>query len=450
LYVQTITILLLFYVRKKEVVERIALILSVSFILYLLHLLVTLPFSLLSLSTDMSFAKLQKSTLTAIRIILTLELYVIIIFFIRYLLAYHQLKISKDFIYLLLILIVATITPVNYFRVKLIYLLNSFLPLLFILFILTHILYLNKKIKFGFIFTTYINTSFYILVFWALLGYTYGLILYIDNWKFFDIATFYTLKGHEPINGLPISWWIPIGDTLFFRFPSIFENPITAGYFSAFFSMTLFFLRKNLLATLFFIFTLMSVSKGAILFLLLFMIVLLISNTKTIIRTLLLKILNSPIVLLILLIGYLFLQYLVSIFFHTSATIHMLGLTLPFNNIFQYSIYEVLFGHGIGSGGNFHAAASGESLEEITWLTRGAESGIGTIFYQLGFSGLALILSISYKLVFIFQTIESRFIYFFYFLNIFMQENLINQNLLILVFLSILIIEFNKHIKDFR
>ena len=449
LYVELIMVIVFYYMKQYTIMHRLAIALSLSFLMYLIHLLVTLPFSLMFISDDISYAGLQKSALTVIRVLITSQLYIVILFFLQRILKRENIKLSKSLLAFFFILIIASLTPVEYFQVKFIYLLNSFLPMFFILFILTHLLLLNKKINIQNEFTTYINASFYLVALWAMCGYIYGIILYIDNWEVFDIATLYSLKGYEPIEGLPRSWWAAYGDFRFFRFPATLENPIITGYFSAFLSMTMIALRRYLWGALFFIFTLVSVSKGAILFLILTIIIFISSRMSSILKILLLRIFNSPLIITLLLIGYISLQIIVSEMFKSSASIHILGLTLPFINIDQYSLYELIFGHGIGSGGNFYKGAVGSNIDFTTWLKSGSESGIGTIFYQLGMIGLTLVIGISYKIIFLLRTLEARFVYFFYFLSMFMQEDLINFNLLLLMFLTIIIIEFNKKNKDF-
>jgi len=449
LYVELIMIVVFYYMKPYTIIHRLAIALSLSFLMYLIHLLVTLPFSLMFITDDMAYAGLQKSTLTVIRVLITLQLYAVILFFLQSILKRENIKLSKSLLAFFFILVIASFTPVEYFQVKFIYLLNSFLPMFFILFILTHLLLLNKKVNIQNEFTTYLNASFYLIALWAMFGYLYGLVLYFDNWEIFDIATFYSLKGYEAIEGLPRSWWIPVNNSMVFRFPSTFENPITTSYFAAFFAMIALSLRKYLLGFVFFIFTLISISKGAILFLVLATIVILSSRISLLLRSLLLRIFNSPIMLTLLLIGYIALQIALSEVFKSSASIHILGLTLPFTNIEQYSIVELLFGHGMGSGGNFLKSAIGGEIDVNTWLKSGSESGIGTIFYQLGVFGLILITVIHYKIIFLFRTIEARFIFFFYFVSMFLQENLINFNLLILLFFAVIIIEFNKDRKDF-
>jgi len=451
LYVELIMVIVLYYMKMKQytIMHLLAIALSLSFLIYLIHLLVTLPFSLMFIADDMSYAGLQKSALTVIRVLITLQLYTVIIFFLQAILKKENIKLSKSFLAFFIVLVIASLTPVEYFQVKFIYLLNSFLPMFFILFILTHLLLLNKKINIQNKIVPYLNASFYLVALWAISGYLYGIVLYFDNWEVFDIATLYSLKGYEPIEGLPRSWWIPINDIMVFRFPSTFENPITASYFAAFFAMISVSLRQYLLGIIFFIFTLVSISKGAILFLFLAIIIIISSRISLILRILLLRIFNSPLILAILLTSYITLQIFVSEIVKSSASIHILGLTLPFINIEQYSIFELFFGYGIGSGGNFFKSAVETSLDNSVWLKSGAESGIGTIFYQLGILGLTLITWINYKIIFLLRTIEARFIFFFYFTSMFLQENLINFNLLILVFFTVIVIEFNKNKKDF-
>ena len=334
----------------------------------MVHLLVTLPFSLIFISDDISYAGLQKSTLTVIRVLITLQIYTVILILLQNILKRENINLSKTILTFFFILLISSFIPVEYFQVKFIYLLNSFLPMFFILFILTHLLLLNNKTNIQNELTAYLNVSFYLIASWAMFGYLYGLVFYFDSWEIFDIGTFYSLKGYEAIEGLPRSWWIPIGDSIIFRFPATFENPITASYFAAFFAMTAFSLRQYLLGFTFFIFTLISISKGAILFLLLAAFVILSSRISLLLRGLLLRILDSPTILTLLLIGYIIFQIALSEVFESSASIHIMGLVLPFKNIDQYSIFELLFGHGIGSRENFFKAALGGEIDVNTWL----------------------------------------------------------------------------------
>jgi hypothetical protein len=152
----------------------------------------------------------------------------------------------------------------------------------------------------------------------------------------------------------------------------------------------------------------------------------------------------------LLIISYIGLQIFIAEILKSSASIHILGLTLPFINIGEYSFIEVLFGHGIGSGGNALKGVIGSDMSIMEWLQTGSESGIGTIFYQLGSIGLMNIIIINYRIIFSLRTLEAKFIYFFYFLNMFIQENLINLNLLLLVFFTIIIIESQKQTKGIQ
>ena len=290
----------------------------------------------------------------------------------------------------------------------------------------------------------YLLPAFYFLALLILFAHVYGLIFYFDKWEIFNIAALYELKGYEAISGLPRSWWIETSSGMLFRFPSVFENPITAGYISAFFSMCFFSLRKFFFGIVFYMFAILSVSKGALLYLTLFIIMFSLIKISKISKIIFKKVFNSWFIITSLMVLYILLQSVMAASLKTSASIHLLGLTLPFINMFEYSVFELIFGHGIGSGGNFYKGAFGPSLNLLDWLGSGSESGIGTIFYQLGLSGIIVVASLFYRILFLIGSIEARFILFFYFLNLFMQENLININLLILVFLSILVIESYK------
>lgn len=449
LYIETVVMFSVYYAFKQSAVNSIAILLSLSFITYFIHLLVTLPFSLMYVADDLVYATFQKSLLTSIRVIINLQLYTFISLTIYLLLKKEHIKFIKSFFLFGLTLLIAFVIPVELFNVKIVYLLNSFLPMFLIFLLLAHLLLLQTKNDINNVMSSYLTVTFFLLALWSIIGYAYGLVLYFDRWEFFDIATLYSLKGYEAIEGLPRSWWIPISEHTIFRFPSTFENPITASYFAAFMSMIAFALRHYLLSMLFFLFALISISKGAILFLLLTLAVILFSKTSLIGRMLLLKILDSSLILALMLLGYIALQFTLSDLFKSSASIHLLGLTLPFSNINQYSVTELLFGHGIGSGGNFFKSAYGSGLDSTTWLQSGSESGIGTVFYQLGTIGLSMLVLIHHKIIFLLQTIEARFIFFFYFVSMFLQENLINFNLLILLFFAVIIIELNRKQKDF-
>ena len=442
--IEFIIFVILYYLQYISVTDKIAKILSFSFITYIIHLLVVLPLSLMFISDNLEFAGLQKSVLTVIRVLITLQLYILIIFFLIKVFKKNRLKLQKVFLIFLLSIIISLIIPVPYMQVKFIYFLNSFLPMFLILFILTHLLLLKEEFNIQKSFKKYLNPTLAVVIGFVLISYIFGLILYFNKWEVFDIGTLYSLKGYEPIEGLPRSWWAQIENIAFIRFPITLENPITASYLSAFLTMILIYLSRYTLAFIFFIFTLFSFSKGAIIALALYVITIIFSRIFPLFKKICLKIFNSFTMITLLIIIYIGLQVFIAGILKTSASIHILGLTLPFINIGDYSFVEVLFGHGIGSGGNSLKGVIGSDMPIMEWLQSGSESGIGTLFYQLGSIGLLSILVINYKIIFLLKTLEAKFIYFFYFLNMFIQENLINLNLLLLVFFTIIIIEFQK------
>jgi len=442
--IEFIIFVILYYVQYISVTDKIAKILSFSFITYIIHLLVVLPLSLMFISNNLEFAGLQKSVLTVIRVLITLQLYILIIFFLIKVFKKNRLKIQKIFLVFLLSIIISLIIPVPYLQVKFIYFLNSFVPMFLILFILTHLLLLKERFNIQKSFKKYLNPTLTVVIGFILISYIFGLILYFNKWEVFDIGTLYSLKGYQPIEGLPRSWWAQIENIAFIRFPITLENPIVAGYLSAFLSMIMIYFSKYILAFLFFIFTIFSFSKAAIIYLFLYMVIIISSRLSFIFKKIFLKIFNSITMITLLIIAYLGLQMGISAILKTSASIHLLGLTLPFISMGEYSFIEILCGHGIGSGGNFLKAAMGSQIGFIEWLESGSESGIGSIFFQLGLLGLLSIIVISYRIILLLQTIEAKFIYFFYFTSMFIQEDLINNNLLLLMFFTIIIIEFNQ------
>jgi len=442
--IEFIVFLVLYYLQYIPIIDKIAKVLSFSFIIYIIHLLVVLPLSLMFISKNLEFAALQKSVLTVIRVLIILQLYILVMFFLIKVFKKNRLKIQKIFLIFLFSIIISFIIPVSYTQVKFIYFLNSFLPMFVILFILTHLLLLKEKFNIQKSFKKYLNPTLVVIIGFVLISYIFGLILYFDKWEVFDIGTLYSLKGYEPLKGLPRSWWAQIENIYFFRFPITLENPIVAGYFSAFLTMVMIYFSKYILAFVFFIFTIFSFSKAAIIYLFLYMVAIIFSRLSFVFKKIFLKIFNSTIMITFLIMTYLGFQMYISNIINTSASVHLLGLTLPFINIKEYSFIEILCGHGIGSGGNFLKAAMGSKVGFIEWLESGSESGIGSIFFQLGLLGLLSIIVISYRIMLLLQTIEAKFIYFFYFTSMFIQEDLINSNLLLLMFFTIIVIEFNQ------
>lgn len=264
----------------------------------------------------------------------------------------------------------------------------------------------------------------------------FGLFVYAfpELWSSDMFRELYENSGFALVNGLPRTWFTTLNGTDYFqRFNGILTDPILMGYFSATIFISNFFGSNHttyrlLMTTLSAVVMLISGSKGAVAFTLM---TILFSNKhfyvmfKSLWRVVL---------------GALVSVASVWYFFHdssSSASVHLAGLVGPIEGLFQTSPAQALFGHGYGAGGNISKAMA--VTDESNWLLRGAESGVGTMLYQVGVVGLLAIFAGFAYLIRIYTRCCSAAV-FAYFILTFLQENLINLNYLVFLFLLLSIL----------
>lgn len=339
---------------------------------------------------------------------------------------------KSDGIYIFYALYLVALIPNNPLSLmeKSAYLFNTFFVILIIFFLLHKF----QKIKLS------PNLIFFIFLVTSVMG----LYLMFDigigwNKNFFE--AFYHNSPFDLVNNLPRTWFTAFLDyELFQRFNGILSDPIMYGFFA---SMMLIIAMKDQKSLRLFIpfilfFLFYSFSKGAI-YLVFMTWFLYLVNVRFVYTKFLFWLL-----FILLLVGF---NALVSLGKGSSADIHFIGLVSPFIHINEYSMWEMVFGHGFTSGGNI--AKSLEIVTNDNWLVTGAESGIGMIFYQTGLIGLAFIIYFFYKST-INRSIFTKHFISVYFVLFFTQENLANMNYLVLFLFTIYVLESSKAIKEER
>lgn len=247
------------------------------------------------------------------------------------------------------------------------------------------------------------------------------------------------LKGYSHIEGYPRNWWAYISGQLYPRASGTAEDPIFYGYLAGFLAY-IWLVRGSLMwAGLLTLLVIAAVVKGAMMLLLggvVFWAILHFCAPLSFMRSVL---------GLLLLSGLVMFYVLASGVSQTSADIHVLGLWLPFEQVWkgEVSLSNVVFGHGIGSSGNLFKAMMGSGLSHRAWLEGGAESGFGLIFYQTGALGLTLLLLLIAKGFQRCQHNATRGLWLVYWANAAIQENLINLNFLALLFVTVAVLELS-------
>ena len=157
------------------------------------------------------------------------------------------------------------------------------------------------------------------------------------------------------------------------RLVSLVGNPVTLGYLFCFAYIMSLFLGRRLSACFFGGATFLTLSKGALLLLLIVTFFYLVRIRRKWLLYLLDGVIISSAVGL-------------SLVIQSSANLHLQALINAF--LHQTSDLSVasFLGHGLGTGGTM--AAQGGYLQEAAELT-GGESALGTMLYQLGFVGTA-------------------------------------------------------------
>lgn len=400
--------------------------LSISLIIFATHNTIIFIFNLLLNSEIQSEATLQRMSSIAQRNILIL---CILLTWILALQIYSKNK-WLDTRFALIIFAANAIPialPVSFTSVKLSYLINSFIPMILILVLINGI---NSKYSFkdGLYFKD-IKPIFFIVT----ISIVIGIFLQATSWSYFDFERNQATKGFGLLNGLPRNWWFEFNNNSYLRFCGTLEDPILMSYLTSTLAIVALVYKKWIYFFIFSVACLATLGKGAILLLIII----------TMLKLTRLK-LNSNLKVILLMLGVAML-YIVNILGmlgpETSADVHALGLTLPFINIPNISSFEIFFGHGVGSGGNILKAYLQSDIDYHTWLSTGSESGIGTIFYQTGFVGLLSFIYCCIKSSNKLKSQDSKVFFAIYFLNLFLQENLINFNYLFLLLIAIYTLE---------
>lgn len=311
----------------------------------------------------------------------------------------------------------------NSLAVKMYYFLNSFLPLLMILIIL------SMKYKYVFV-----APKVYFIVYLICLFIGLGFFMGVYSWpsSFFEIT--HEDSQYELVNQLPRTWFTSFfGIEYFQRLNGLSADPIMFGYITSILAIISFYYFKNSIVKIFvislmFLFIVLSFSKGALYLFLLFTLFLVISPTF------IYKNIWIWVCVVLLFVG---INALISIGKGSSADIHFLGLYLPFSAAGNYSFVELLIGHGYTSGGNLAKAIG--VVNDANWLYTGAESGVGTIFFQTGIIGLIFVVSLYFRQLQK-QSLPSKHLMTGYFILMFTQENMINMNYLFVLVFGVIVL----------
>lgn len=315
---------------------------------------------------------------------------------------------------------IATLLPVQNNQVKLQYLANSFIP---IALLITFISLKSQAPDLPSYSNTNIRPWAVLLLLSAPIGALISLVL-IPPEYFLEQQS---AKGYELISGYPRPWWTNIGDNLYLRFPGTSEDPILFGYITAAVSLALISEKKKALAILTILLTFISMSKGAIIWLIGSLILSVLSEKLK--QKRLVYFASSSAIIALYLQGASNLK--------TSASVHLVGLLSPIQNALSSPGIESMLGHGIGSSGNILKSYLMGDLSHDDWLSGGAESGLGLVIYQSGLLGgitLALATFSAFKKL---KSPLSKSAWAIYWINALMQENLVNLNYLICLFVVI-------------
>lgn len=323
------------------------------------------------------------------------------------------------------------------------YMINSFFPLFMTLAL---IFYVITDEDFDF---TLINRIFNFLLIVIVVGVIFNIMLWFFTYDLFRPDLFFAYRDRSELGiaygDYPRPWSSNIGDFEFYRMTGSFADPIQWGYFlsatclALYFSM-MYFPRHPFVMWLFAVILLLLIlsgAKGAWLFLLgtIFLFHAFSIGTKTMVLAVLF---------------FSSMSFLVSSFGGASGWIHIAGLVGGINSILEADIFHMIFGYGMGAGGNL-VTTVGADVEEykLTWLQTGSESGFGVLIYQLGLLGVTsfLILFIaSIRGIWnsqILNFIQKKFmisVLISYFVLFLLQENLLNTSFVMILFLVLMFI----------
>ena len=321
---------------------------------------------------------------------------------------------------------------------RLAYLLNSFLPLFMGLILLLISLQIIEKTPASLNHILRGNYVYFCLIIVCVcIWYGYAIDLTYDIFRP-DLSSAYRAehRGLIDYGDYPASWKDKISGIEIRRFAGAFFDPIQFGYFCAFASFFAINCRRPIfiLFGVFFLYALyLSGSKGATSFFLM--------ATFLTIWHRYIRLFYWPIATA--LIGSFL---LVSSLLSSSGKVHLAGLLGGTLSILNSSVKNMLFGYGIGSGGNLSLNESDGSISgDHTWLASGAESGFGVLIFQTGILG---VFSFFLLLLYLFHYLNSSTVLsknsksaclsllVSYFACLLLQENLINSSILMMMFLT--------------
>lgn len=255
---------------------------------------------------------------------------------------------------------------------------SSFRNILSCMLIYLYALSLGRKCRVEFFYRIFELIAWFVILF-GLVEYLWG----IEVWNQLGITQLWNLKGIKTnVVGVPLNWFSSekIGGNQVRRMVSGFADPVNLGtYLFAAFIMA-WYRKRKVLALLLALCCVLTISKGALLGFLIFMVVFVWYNDKSKMAIPLISIISVGVA-----VG--FFQY--SLEFSTGSMMaHIMGFINSLKLLFTNP-----FGLGIGSVGVL-AGLFSSSLVNTTV----AETGIGVIIAQLGWIGLICYIGFFVKL----------------------------------------------------
>lgn len=318
------------------------------------------------------------------------------------------------------------------FEPRITYLLNSFLSLFATVGVVFFVLG-----RFGEV--PYLDGLFQrIVIFVAILGIPYFPILML-NLDIFrpDLALMHQMVEGRGLDGtLPPQWQSLLFDQFVPRFVGTFPNPILYGYFCAISSFVFFVKGRSLISGVLFLMAMMTLSKGAILLALSAMFFFY-------------SLRFGRIIFVVSFFAVIFVELLSAYLLDGSNRVHLRGLIGGVQSVLSGGVSSILFGFGLGSGGNLSRAALVGGPTSEGWLASGSESGIGSLIYQLGFCGLGYFSFLACRVLFFPISVFARDVGRSYaiialcaawFANMLLQEDLINVTISSQILMAIFMI----------
>jgi|TARA_X000001388_G_scaffold35536_1_gene25037 hypothetical protein len=313
-------------------------------------------------------------------------------------------------------ILISTMLPVEQAGVKLQYLANTYIPLILSTAALQYHLS-SKKI------TEPSVKNYQGLAIAVLLSIPLGYLISFQLIPTEFFSEHQGNKGFSLYNGLPLTWWTVLGDHVIARFPGTSDDPILFGYISSALCIVFLSGRKYLLAALFSFAAIISLSKGALIWLIATS--LMAGMTTKIKQRNYIYIVGS----IVLVAGYLSFASAAN----TSANVHIVGLVSPIVSAITSFGPSSLIGNGVGSSGNLLKIFLMGDLDTDSWLAGGAESGIGLLVYQIGFIGTGAFILAAFRIFGMLSSPFAKCAWIIYWVNASMQENLINLNYIIII-----------------